>query len=216
MGIDSIEVSDILSAIYYYKSSARRKFTREFIELVCYRLCENEDSYYGLLYRRAKKRLELLYKVDPQVQEVLIEYIKEDKISHLLLREVRENLPCVVDEKKLLSVLVEEMAYFLLLPAEGNGTNFLEMLKRYIELELIENMATIFENNILLKKKLFPDREKELREEINANMLAIELSLEYAESLREEIDRLKEEAKALAREEILMDFEPNMEKEPWV
>lgn len=204
--IHTIGLEELFSAMHYYKTSTRRKFLREFIELISYRLCHSEDGYYDLLYKKRKSRINRLLEIDPRIWEVILDYVPEGRLSEEITREVRDVLVLEngVCDEEIARVFLDELTKLMVIDYRRHEDflSVLERLKLYIEHELVENLVDILENLTLLKANTFPERQRELWEEINISRINIELSLEYANSLREDIDKLTEKAKRIANKEL--------------
>ncbi len=204
--IHTIGLEELFSAMHYYKTSTRRKFLREFIELISYRLCCREDGYYDLLYKKRKSKINRLLEIDPRLWEVILDYVPEGRLSEEIKREVRDVLVLEngVCDEEIARVFLDELTKLMVIDYHRHEDflSVLERLKLYIEHELVENLVDILENLTLLKANTFPERQRELWEEINISRINIELSLEYANSLREDIDKLTEKAKRIANKEL--------------
>lgn len=204
--IHTIGLEELFSAMHYYKTSIKRKFLKEFIRLISYRLCHSEDGYYDLLYKKTRSRINRLLEIDPRLWEVALDYVPEGRLSEEITREVREALVLEngVYDEEIAKVFLDEMTKIMVIDyhKHENFLSVLERLKLYIEYEFVENLVNIFENLTLLNANTFPKRQRELWEEINISRTNIELSLEYAESLKEDIDKLTEKAKRIANREL--------------
>ncbi len=204
--IHTIGLEELFSAMHYYKTSIKRKFLKEFIGLISYRLCHSEDGYYDLLYKKTRSRINRLLEIDPRIWEVILDYIPEGWLSEEITKEVRSALVLEngVYDEEIAKVFLDEMTKIMVIDYHKHETflSVLERLKLYIEYEFVENLVNILENLTLLKANTFPERQRELWEEINISRTNIELSLEYAESLKEDIDKLTEKAKRIANREL--------------
>lgn len=202
--IYEIQEDNLKDAIRYYISFTRRSFYKRLVELTRYRFMQKreEDEYYRWLYLKSKDRLMEYVRVNKwflnnflrriNAYEKLKEEVYED-IEIELLNELSEK-----DKKEIESLLKEEFLHILreiltsyefeILTLYEFVLKSLSSLKANIDMEIIEWLADIIENITLIKEGVFPNRWRELWEEVNKNRTHIEIQLNYAPSIREEME----------------------------
>lgn len=199
-----IQEDNLKEAIRYYISFTRRSLYRRLVELTRYRFMQKreKDEYYRWFYLKSKDRLMEYVRVN---KWFLNNFLRWSNAYEKLKEEVYEDIeiellnePSEKDKKEIESLLKTEFLHILreilasyeseILTLYEFALKSLRSLKANIDMEIIEWLADIIENITLIKEGVFPDRWRELWEEVNKNRTHIEIQLKYAPSIREEME----------------------------